>query len=521
MDDSRRDFLKTTACGLTGAAMVASLGQFNLVDAMVRQQQQPEVAGNYKALVCIFLSGGSDCNNMVIPYDDYTVTGGGVLNGYDNVRTGSQLAIPKTMLANTRITPTNTGGVSYAFHPNLSPEFGSVPGAAKGLMDIWNAGKLAVLCNVGSLVQPITRANYAAGIGKPYQLFSHSDQVAQQQTSVAKTVGQTGWGGRIADKTNSLNGTVALPMNISLAGTSIFCTGINSRQLAIAPHPTTLANLLVLSWSGPSVANPNTTVPLSSYRTLLGFDQSSTLIKGATDTTAQALTADAALNQPEPTIPTVGNPTVFPNTQLGNQLRQIAKLIKIRDAIGITMKRQIFFCSVGGFDTHTNETGNDPTNPGSGATQSGTQGGLMTQISQAMRAFYDEMVAQGLSNNVTTFSLSDFGRTLQPSGTGAASVGTDHAWGSHAFIMGGSVLGGKFYGSVRPDGSGLPYGYPALHLTGPDDTTSNRGQWIPTTAIDQYAATLAKWYGLDPLDQASVFPNLYKFATPDLGFLAP
>jgi uncharacterized protein (DUF1501 family) len=516
MDDSRRNFLKSTACGLTGAAMVASLGKFSLVDAMV--QQQPEVASDYKALVCIFLNGGSDCNNMVIPYDDYTVTGGGTTNGYDNVRTGSGLAILKTQLANTRITPANTGGVSYALHPNLSPEANNA-GQAKGLLDIWSAGKLAVLCNVGSLVRPITRANYIANIGRPYQLFSHSDQVSQQVTSIANTAGQTGWGGRIADKTNSLNGSVALPMNISLAGTSLFATGINSRQLAIAAAPTTLANLLVLSWNGPTVANPNTSNPMSSYRTLLGFDQSATLIKSASDTTTQALTADQALNQPDPTIPTAPNTTVFPNTSLGNQLKQIAKLIKIKDATGITMKRQIFFCSIGGFDTHTNETGSDPTNPGGQAGQSGTQGGLMTQLSQAMRAFYDEMVAQGLSNNVTTFTLSDFGRTLQPSGAGAGTVGTDHAWGSHSFIMGGSVLGGSFYGSARPDGTGLPYGYPAMQLGGPDDTNSNRGQWIPTTAIDQYAATLANWYGLATADRAAVFPNLFRFATPNLGFL--
>jgi uncharacterized protein (DUF1501 family) len=516
MDESRRKFLRTTACGLTGAAMVSSLDRFNLINAMV-QQQQREVAADYKALVCIFLSGGSDCNNMVIPYDDYTNAAGGTTNGYDNVRTGSSLAVPKSALANTKITPSNTSGVSYAFHPNLSPEANNAA-QGKGFMDVWIAGKLAVLCNVGSLVQPITRANYAAGIGRPYQLFSHSDQVTQQQTSVAKTVGQTGWAGRIADKTNSLNGAVALPMNISLAGTSVFSTGINSRPLAIAPAPTTLANLLLLNWNGPAGVNPINNG--SSYRTLLGFDQNVTLIKGATDTTSQALTADAALNQPDPAIPSLGNPTVFPNTSLGNQLKQIAKLIKIKDAAGITMKRQIFFCSLGGFDTHTNETGADPTNPAGGGAASGTQGGLLTQLSQAMRAFYDEMVAQGLSNNVTTFTLSDFGRTLQPSGSGAGSVGTDHAWGSHAFIMGGAVQGGQFYGSSRPDNTGLAYGYPALQLGGPDDTTSNRGQWIPTTSIDQYAATLANWYGLDPVvDRALVFPNLSKFATPNLGFL--
>jgi uncharacterized protein (DUF1501 family) len=512
MNESRRKFIRTSACGLTGAALLASMDRLNLVNAMV--QQQTEVAADYRALVCIFLSGGTDGNNMVIPFDGYTVTGGGTTNGYDNVRTVSGLAVPKSALTNTKITPSNTSSVAYAFHPNLSPEANNA-GQAKGFMDVWNANKLAVLCNVGSLIQPITRANYAAGIGHPYQLFSHSDQVNQQMSSIANTTGQTGWGGRIADKTNSLNGPVALPMNISLAGTNLFSTGVNSRQLAIAAAPTSLANVLNLNWNGPAGANPFTNG--SSFRALLGFDQGTTLIKASTDNTSSALTADAALNA-------AGNPLLtatFPSTSLGNQLAQIAKLLKIKSTLGFANGRQIFFCTVGGFDTHTNETGSDPTNPGGGAAQSGTQGGLLTQVSQAMRAFYDEMVFQGLSNNVTQFTISDFARTLQPSGSGAGSVGTDHAWGTHAFIMGGAVLGGMFYGSTRPDGSGLPYGFPALQIAGPDDTTSNRGQWIPTTSIDQYAATLANWYGLSTVDRATVFPSLSKFATPNLGFLAP
>jgi uncharacterized protein (DUF1501 family) len=516
MKESRRKFLKASTCGLTGAAMIASLDKLNLVNAMM-QGQQANVAADYRALVCIFLSGGTDGNNMVIPYDGYTNAAGGTTNGYDNVRTGAGLAVPKNMLDNTKITPANTSGLAYAFHPNLSPEANNA-GQAKGFMDIWNAGKLAVLCNVGSLVQPITRAQYAAGIGHPYQLFSHSDQVNQQQSSIANTTGQTGWGGRIADKTNGLNGAVALPMNISLAGTSLFSSGFNSRQLAIGAAPTSLANVLNLNWNGPSGANPFTNG--SSYRSLLGFDQGTTLIKASTDTTSSALSADAALNAAcTPSCPVLT--ATFPNTSLGNQLAQIAKLIKIKASLGFANGRQIFFCNVGGFDTHTNETGSDPTNPGGGAAQSGTQGGLLTQVSQAMRAFYDEMAAQNLSNNVTTFTLSDFARTLQPSGSGAGSVGTDHAWGTHAFIMGGSVLGGAFYGSTRPDGSGLPYGFPVLQLGGPDDTTSNRGQWIPTTSIDQYAATLAAWYGLAGPDIATVFPSLSKFATSNLGFLAP
>lgn len=507
MKQSRRTFLRDSACGLTAAAMVSSLDSLNLVNAMA---QEPEVASDYRALVCIFLSGGSDCNNMIVPFDDYN-------GGYSTVRSASQLAIPQSALTATKITPSNTSGVAFALHPNLSPEANNV-GVAKGLLDVWNAGKVAVLCNYGSLVQPITRAQYQANIGRPYQLFSHSDQVAQQQTSIANTVGQTGWGGRIADKTGSLNGTVALPMSISVAGTSLFATGQNTRQLAISSIGT-LANVLVLNWSGgPPSADPNTAG--SSYRQLLGFDLDAFLVKGASDTTNQALTADAALNQTDPTIPTPPNTTAFPATGLGNQLRQVAKLIKLRDAVGINMKRQIFFCTLGGFDNHTNETGSNPTNPAGGGTNSGNQGALLTQLSQAMRAFYDEMVAQGVSNNVTTFTLSDFGRTLQPSGSGSATVGTDHAWGSHAFIMGGSVIGGQFYGSLRPDGTGTPYGYPTLALSGPDDTDS-RGRWIPTTAVDQYAATLATWYGLATSDRALVFPNLSKFATPDLGFLVP
>ncbi|MDX6576856.1 MAG: hypothetical protein QOE96_2809 [Blastocatellia bacterium] len=502
MSKSRRQFLKTSVCGLTGVAMLASLDKLNLVNAMV--QQQTESAADYKALVCIFLSGGSDCNNMVIPFDDYA--------SYNAVRGASQLGLTQSQITNTKITPSNTSGVAYAFHPNLSPEANNA-GVLPGLLKPWTDGKLAILCNVGSLVRPITRAQYSANIGHPYQLFSHSDQVNQQMTSIGNTTGQSGWGGRIADKTNALNGPVALPMNISLAGTSLFASGINSRQLAIGAAPTSLANLLNLTWNGPAGANPFNSG--SSFRTLLSFDQGTTLVKASTDTTTSAMTADTALNQAG--VPALS--ATFPNTTLGNQLKQIANLLKIKSTLGFASGRQIFFCSLGGFDTHTNETGSDPTNPAGGAAQSGTQGALLTQVSQALRAFYDEMVAQGLSNNVTTFTLSDFGRTFQPSGSGAGSVGTDHAWGSHAFIMGGAVQGGAFYGSTRPDGSGLPYGYPALQLAGPDDTTSNRGQWIPTTSIDQYAATLATWYGLALSDRASVFPNLATFATPTLPFL--
>jgi len=479
MTQSRRNFLRDSACGLSAAALVSSLDKLNIVNATV--QQQPEVASDYRALVCIFLFGGNDCNNTIVPLDSE-------YNSYFNVRNGSGLAIPQASLLSL---PNSSGGGGRPFgmHPNLSPEVAN-PALAKGLLDVWNDQKLAVLFNVGNLVQPLTRAQYLAGQAKPYQLFSHSDQTTQQQTVVSNTVGQTGWGGRVADLTGALNGSVPLPMNISLAGTSLFATGITSRQLAISSTGT-LASVLVLNWNGVSSANPNNAG--SSYRTLLGMDLDSVLVKGASDTTNQALTADASLNQTDPVLT-----AVFPTTSLGNQLKQIAKLIKLRDAAGITMKRQIFFCSLGNFDTHTNQTS---------GTLTGNQGNNFTQLSQGMRAFYDEMVAQGISDKVTTFTQSDFGRTLQPAGSGAASVGTDHAWGNHAFVMGGSVLGRAFYGT-----------YPVLALGGPDDT-DNRGRWIPTTAVDQFAATLASWYGLAPADIPKVFPNLYKFSQQNLGFL--
>ena len=440
--------------------------------------QEPDAASDYKALVCIFLFGGNDCNNTIIPLDSE-------YNSYFTVRNGAGLAIPQASLISL---PNSTGGGGRPFgmHPNLWPEV-ATPTAAKGLLDVWNAQKLAIQFNVGNLIQPITKAQYQANVGRPYQLFSHSDQQTQQQTVVSNAVGQTGWGGRTADLTGALNGSVPLPMGVSVAGTSLYITGQSTRQLAIAPAPTALSQVLVLNANGRTAADQ--AARKSTHQQLLGMDLSRLLVKTASETTSQALITSAALS----TDPTVGT---FPTTSLGNQLKQIAKLIKLKDVLG--MKRQIFFCSMGGYDTHTNQTS---------ATLNGNQGNNFTQLSQAMRAFYDEMVAQGVSDNVTTFTQSDFGRSLQPSGSGAA-VGSDHAWGSHAFIMGGSVLGRAFYGT-----------YPILTLNGPDDTDT-RGRWIPTTATDQYAATLASWFGLAPADIAKVFPNLSKFAAANLGFLA-
>ena len=194
--------------------------------------------------------------------------------------------------------------------------------------------------------------------------------------------------------------------------------------------------------------------------------------------------------------------TAFPNTTLGNQLKQVAKVVKFNaasPALGLT--RQIFFCQLGGFDTHQNQVG--------------SQSSLLAQVSQAIRAFYDSTVELGLERQITTFTLSDFGRTLQPAGTGAGVVGSDHAWGNHHFVVGGAVRGGDFYGVPGPNGTV----FPVLQLSGPSDT-DNRGRWIPTTSVEQYAATLASWYGVSPADIPIVFPNIDRFETSNLGFMS-
>jgi uncharacterized protein (DUF1501 family) len=489
MKKTRRQFLRDTACGLTAAAVVNSLDRLSIVNAMV--QQQPEVAADYKALVCVFLSGGSDCNNMLVDLNQFST--------YATVRgdcsTGG--APPNLGLTQSMLLPITTPNGSYGLHPNLSPE-AHTNGAAAGLLGPWSQGKLAILANYGSLLRPTTKAQYQSNVGgafRPYQLFSHSDQVNQQMSSIVNTTGQTGWGGRVADNTGALNGATVLPMSLSVAGSNLFETGAATRQIAIGTG--TLASVLSLGWNGPASANPFTSG--SSFRQLVGFDRGNTLIRGASDTTNTALNADAILNQTDPPIP-----TTFPNTSLGNQLKQVAKFVYLNTKGTLGMKRQIFFCTLGGFDTHTNETSTDPTQPNN----AGNQGNLLTQFSQAARAFYDEMNAQQNSNSVTLFTISDFGRTFQPSGTGAGAVGSDHAWGSHAFIMGGAVLGGTLYGA-----------YPTLALNSPDDDGGNRGRWIPTTAIDQYGATLASWYGLPANLLTTVFPNLSKFPTQNLGFL--
>lgn len=463
MAPSRRDFLKTGACALGGMALASSLESFGIVHALT-----PQAATSYRALVCVFLNGGNDGNNTVVDLNQY--------NSYATAR-GVDLAIPQANLL--AVSP--AGGGSYGFHPNLTQ-----------LRDLFNLNKLAVVSNVGPLVEPLTKATYLGSGKKPLQLFSHSDQVGLFQTAISNVVSQTGWAGRVADSLVGLNGSATFPQNISIAGINLLLTGVNTRQLAVADSNTTLANVLQLIMTGTASEVSSRT---TSFNELRNYDRNFTLIKAASDTRTSAIQTDQALSNVNPILT-----TVFPNTSLGRQLLQVARLIKASTdpVAGINMKRQIFFCQIGGFDTHSG--------------QNNGQGNLLTQVSAAMRAFYDATVELGVANNVTTFTLSDFSRTLQPAGSGAAVVGSDHAWGNHHFVMGGAVSGGNFFGT-----------YPTLVLGGPDDTnnpgTSARGRWIPTLSVEQYAATLATWYGLPSVDLPAVFPLIGRFSSPTLPFM--
>ena len=465
MAQTRRDFLRNTACALGSMALASSIENFGIVHAMT-----PQAATDYRALVMVFLNGGNDGNNMFLDLNQ--------LNTYNNARSTSELAIGNFLA----VSPA-TGG-SFGFHPNM-PE----------MQTLFNQGKLAMLCNNGPLVEPLTRTTYQNGTGKkPLQLFSHSDQVGLFQTSIANSVSQTGWGGRLADKTHGLNGSATFPNNVSIAGVNLYLTGVDTRQLAVADSNTSLANVLVLS-NAPGASASDISSRLTAFNQLRSLDNEFKLIKAASDTRSSAIQTDNALSSVSPTLT-----TVFPNTSLGRQLKQVALLIKAcTDAgAGINMKRQIFFTQIGGFDTHS--------------AQISGQGNLLLQVSQAINAFFLATGELGLQDKVTLFTMSDFSRTMQPSGSGLAAVGSDHAWGNNHIIVGGSVLGNAVYGT-----------YPNLTPGGPDDTdggSSPRGRWIPSTSVEQYAATLATWYGLSSVDLSAVFPLIGRFATPNLGFLS-
>jgi uncharacterized protein (DUF1501 family) len=448
---TRRSFIRQAAC--------AALGTTGLLSTIwdLRKLNAATTGGDYKALICLFLYGGNDANNVLIPNDatNYSI--------YSNAR--GSLAIPRASLRS--LTIRNGDGRQYGFHPSLVE-----------LTNLFNQGKLTMVTNVGTLVAPTTRSDYINGTAAvPINLFSHEDQAVQWMTSVPDRGDiRTGWGGRAADLVNSLNGNSRVSLALSIAGTNTFEVGNLVIPYLISPDGS-------LGLRGIGSGDPNDAIRIQGFKNLLGLTHKNLFEAAYADTMSRSIAENEVLTTALAGVAALQ--TTFPDTELGRQLAMVARLIAARANLGI--QRQIFFCAVGGYDTHGDQVA--------------AQAGLLTELSGAMGAFYSATVELGVANSVTTFTASDFGRTLPSNGGGS-----DHGWGSHQFVMGGAVQGNRLYGT-----------FPTLAVNGPDDTED--GRWIPTTSVEEFSATLARWFGVSDSDMSTVFPNIGRFAQSNLGFL--
>jgi uncharacterized protein (DUF1501 family) len=525
----------TAGLGMTAGAAV-------LLDRLALSTALAQTQTDYKALVCIFLAGGQDGNNVIVPvsgapgYGSADVTGG--YPAYSNERNGPGLAVPPPGQTN-GLLPISPGAANpnlgmFGLNPRLGTTFASTTNGSTinipGMASMYGLNQVAVVCNVGSLFQPISKTQYTSGVGHPDQLFSHSDQVREHQTCIFTSVnpngvpGGTGWSGRVADKV-TLNGTSTFPMQTSISGAPQLMSGGTTFPLVISPAPTALNQVLVLSGFGTAA---DEVARKTAFNNLLRVNQGANRLVDATSNVltdalnvSAALSIDPTLSVPDPNHAGQVMALTFPNTTLGNQLKQVAKVIKanlLQPALAL--KRQIFFCQLGGFDTHQNENNTLP--------------GLIQQYSEAVATFYywlqhnvpttgSEPTLGDLSAKVTAFTMADFNRTFNPAGSGG-NVGTDHAWGNHFFVIGGAVHGGRFYGVPLPNGNGTVFPTMSKGTASPydADTGTGRGRWIPSVSTMQYANTLAAWYGLSQ-DNATldyVFPLLRtNFGSTPLGFV--
>lgn len=461
---SRRDFIGQAACaGFSFAGALSTIGTLRLFNAAASAQGLPG-DGN-KTLVCLFLYGGNDANNILVPRESSAYAA--------YARDRGILALPREGLL--PLTLPVDDGRDFGLHPAMAP-----------LQTLFNAGHMAMICNVGTLVAPITKAEYqAGGAAVPPHLFSHNDQQVQWQTSVPDSPKKVGWGGRMADLLQALNAGSNVSMNISLAGSNFFQVGEEVVQYHVTPKGSIGLSQYDATWSPVREG-------YQAMSNMLGRSFGHIFEQEYADTINRAVANDTLLKTALAAIPSYEDKfanSTEPDGDLNPvaaQLRMILQLIAARQTLG--MQRQIFFAALGGFDTHDNQLDD--------------HSALLGQLSNGIADFYQATVDLGISEEVTLFTASDFNRTYNSNGKGS-----DHAWGGHHVVLGGAVRGGRLYGQM-----------PALEIQGPSDTGS-RGSWIPTVSTDEMAATLARWFGIAAGDLPLILPNINRFAQPDLGFM--
>ncbi len=478
---SRRKFLGQASCAAVSSIPVLNT-LLNLRLAQDIAAATAPASGEYRALVCLFLGGGNDSFNMLAPFSGPSSTADDSYAEYSASR--SNLALLKTSNQLIEIHPTNTPARTFGLHYGM-PE----------VANLFETGKAALVTNVGTLIEPVqNRTQVAQNLKRlPLGLYSHSDQIEQWQTSVPNSRSGIGWSGRMVDLIKDLNTNQIVPMQISLDGSNVWQTGNTVAEYAITPSGATALTGYNADWVQYADVQNAMSAAVDSQ---LALQYANLLSQTFNTRKKDALAAYQVFAAA--TAPPLPDGVTFPNTYVGNRLAMIVRTIQGHAALGAV--RQTFFVQWGGWDHHDNVLDN--------------QAAMLPQVSAAIGAFYNALVAIGLGNNVTLFSASDFGRTLTSN-----SRGSDHAWGSNQLVVGGAVNGRQIFGE-----------YPSLALnpeTGPESNPldTGRGRFIPTTSCDQFFAELALWLGVSGSNLPLVLPNISNFydtssGTAPVGFLA-